>query len=385
MLREALMKASRLLVVLRKYIAAIGLAALSLGNAFAEDDNVSLLLRDGRIGYVLTNKYWAVYQTPDGTVECPKGFNLGPREQFALLFPDDGTKRTLLETQLARESEIYHPSTLEEPYPFYEVAGKIALGLNLDGKNDSNDFSSPDGEQGGDNQLYRVLGCVLGYRGPDGAFYHFSNVWLQRYGVNRLMIEITDVESLVNDADVTVTTYRGLDSLLSDASGKGFIDGGTQRVDARWGKRFIHRFKGKIADGVLTTDTADLGIPWSEPFNTHTIQWIKDVRFKLRLTPKGAEGLMGGYINVEDWNRRLVRSLSTHHSSYGQGSAPSLYRALRRVADAYPDPETGENTAVSAAAELRFTQVYILHPEPEDMIQKVASEADDIEIKARLR
>src|SRR5271165_5357919 len=50
------------------------------------------------IGYVLTNKYWAVYETPGGRVECPNGFNDGPREQFAKLFPNDGKTRTLLQT-----------------------------------------------------------------------------------------------------------------------------------------------------------------------------------------------------------------------------------------------------------------------------------------------
>lgn len=384
MRRELPVTGKPLLTAPRVLAAAMTLTLCAAGSASAEDDASNAVLRDGRIGYVLTNKYWAVYQTPDGKAECPNGYNDGPREQFALLFPDDGTKRTLLETQLARESEVYHPSTSEEPYPFYEVAGNTALGLDLDGKVGVNDFNSPDGDEGIDNQLYRALGCLAGYRGPDGAIYHFENVYMQRYGVNRLMFEITDIENITNDDDVTVTTYRGLDNLLSDATGKGFVAGGTQRVDARWGKRFVQKFKGKIVDGVLTTEAHDLGIPWSETFNTHTIQWVKDVRFSLRLTSEGAEGLMGGYVDVENWHQRLVRAWSTHHSSYGQVSAPSLYRALRRLADAYPDPETGENTAVSAAAELRFTQVYIMHPEPEASGQEIASDEQDVEIPSRL-
>ncbi len=295
------------------------------------------------------------------------------------MFPEDGTKRTLLETQLARESEVYFPGTSEEPYPFYEVTGKTSMGLNLDGKVDPNDFASPDGDEGIDNQLYRAIGCIAGYRGPDGAIYHFENVYMQRYGVNRLMIELTGVDSLTNDDEVTVTTYRGLDGLLTDATGKGFVSGGTQRVDARWGKRFVQKFNGKIVDGILTTDAADLGIPWSETFNTHTIQYVKDVRFNLRLTPDGAEGLMAGYVDVEGWNRRLVKAWSTHHASYGQVSAPSLYRALRRLADAYPDPETGINTAVSAAMDVKFTQVFILHPS-----QEVASSEKKAEPRSRI-
>jgi hypothetical protein len=34
---------------------------------------------------------------------------------------------------------------------------------------------------------------------------------------------------------------------------------------------------------------------------------------------------------------------------------------MRKLADAYPDPATGRNTAISAAVEMKFVQAYILH------------------------
>jgi len=52
-----------------------------------------------------------------------------------------------------------------------------------------------------------------------------------------------------------------------------------------------------------------------------------------------------------------------HHQNYGQSASGSEYAALRRLADAYPDPETGTNTAISSAVEVTLTQVYIVHPE----------------------
>jgi hypothetical protein len=58
----------------------------------------------------------------------------------------------------------------------------------------------------------------------------------------------------------------------------------------------------------------------------------------------------------------LNENWSTHHQSYGQESSPSLYRALHRVADAYPDPATGANTAVSTSISVKFKQVFIVHP-----------------------
>jgi len=318
-------------------------------------------VRDRTIGFVLTNRKWIVAQTPDGKMECPNGLNDGSREQFKVLFPED-QKHKLIDTQLEREGQIWHPQNTEEQFPFREAGGKIVDGLNLDGKVGPENFTSPDGVRGVDNQMHRALGCISGWRGPDGAQMHFENVYMQRYNQNRMLIELTDVDDLVNDPDVTLTTYRGMDELMTDASGAEFIAGGTQRADMRWGKQFIQRFKAKIVDGVLTTDSNDLVIPYSMTFDTSTIMRVQDAQFRLKITPTSAEGIMAGYTDVDEWHKRLVLSWSTHHLSYGQVSAPSLYRAMRRLADGKPDPQTGQNTAISGAMELKFRQVYIVHP-----------------------
>src|SRR3954470_15666005 len=84
-------------------IAAPVVAAAIFAGAASADDAASPL-RNHTIGYVLTDRHWAVYVTP-GKTECPQGMNDGPREQFKILFPDDGTKRKLIDTQLAREGE----------------------------------------------------------------------------------------------------------------------------------------------------------------------------------------------------------------------------------------------------------------------------------------
>ena len=331
------------------------------GPAHAAGD-AAAVIQNGTIGYVLTERHWSVLQSADGKKECPNGFNLGPREQFKLLFPEDGTKRTIRETHLAREGETWHPSTTKEPYPFYEAQGPVAIGMDLDGKVSPEDFVSPDGEKGVDNQLYRAIGCISNYRGPEGTAYHFENKFMQQFSYNRILVEITGVDSLLNDDDVTVNTYRGLDDLLTDSTGEP-VSGGSQRIDMRWGKDFRQTFHGKIKDGVLTTDTADFVFPWTgQPANTNPLLPVRDVRFRLRLATDRAEGLMGGYVDLMGFYYNVNTNWSTHHQSYGQESSPSLYRSLRKVADAYPDPQTGENTAVSASISVKFKQVFIVHP-----------------------
>jgi hypothetical protein len=137
--------------------------ALVVGAGSADAQNAAppelpAIVKDGKIGFVLTHRYWAVHQTPEGKVECPKGFNDGPREQFKALFPEDGTKRTLLETQLMREGRQWFPTTSEESFTYIDAGGKVSYGMDLDGKVKDSDFTSPDGVKGIDNQMYRAMG-----------------------------------------------------------------------------------------------------------------------------------------------------------------------------------------------------------------------------------
>jgi hypothetical protein len=321
---------------------------------------------NGSIAYALTNLHWANYQTEGGKSECPDGFNEGNREQFKKLYPENGPKRTLVGTQLRWEIESWYPTLADDGFAFHEARGTTALGLNLDGKVGPNDFTSPTGEPGIDNQLFRALGCIKNYRGPDGAIQFFDDEMIGRDQYNRLIFEITGVEDLVNSPNVQVTLYRGRDPLLYDATGKKVVPGGSQRIDSRWGARYIQHMRGSIKDGVLTTEPVDIVYPWA-PFYIATDEFMRAGRLRMKLTPTTAEGLIAGYSDVESWYLQMMKNWSTHHQNYGQTSAPALYRALRRLADAYPDPKSGANTAISSALRAEFTQVAIVpasRPQP---------------------
>lgn len=179
------------------------------------------------------------------------------------------------------------------------------------------------------------------------------------------------VNSTANDPLVNVSLYRGRDPLPTDASGNGFLPG-AQRIDARWGKEFIRRFRGKIVEGVLITESIDTVLPAMGPFEDTTIQVIRDMRLSLRSGDRQAEGLLAGYTDVKRFYYQLISASSTHILSYGHLSAPSLYRALHRLADAYPDPKTGGNTAISSAMKVKFSQVFIEPPALADNASKAA-------------
>jgi hypothetical protein len=343
---------------------AVGIAAL-LATAVCSADSNALAPKKGVIGYVLTDLYWAIYQSANAKEECPKGFNDGPREQYEVLFPGNGKGQTLTNSQLKLEAQTWLPTATPDSFPFKEATGRLSYGLDLDGKSGPEDFTHPDGGAGVDNQLFRALGCIIGFRGPDGVEYIFENKAISQDAYNRTMIEVSGVDDLNNDKDVDVTIYRGLDRLLTDATGNKIVPGGSQRIDTRWGKKLIQQVHGRIANGVLTTDpTPQMIIPWMN-LGVPTFQLLHDMRLQLKVTPVGAEGVIGGYADVDTWYKQLIRNDSTHHLSNGQISGISLYKAIRRLADAYPDPKGGGNTAISSALNAKFTQVFIQHPDGE--------------------
>lgn len=351
------------------------LGALAIGSAAAQQGGANTGAvpgpADGRIGYVMTDLFWSVYQTPDAQEECPRGFNDGPREQFAKLFPNH-EEMTVEETQLAQEIRTWHPDTAPERFEFLEVEGPHGYGLNLDGAVGQNDFVHPDGTPGIDNEVYRAVGCIIGFRGPDGVEFIFQNKAILDERYNRMMIEITGVDDLANDDEVIVTWYRGMDRLLTNATGEEVMPGGTQRVDTRWGSSLIRRTKGRIVDSVLTTEPiGDLVMPWQN-LSVPSIHIFRDARLQLTLTEQGATGLLAGFADVDAWYYQLIRNDSTHHLSNGQISGISLYKALRRLADAHPDPETGANTAISTALDVQMAQVFVVDQPAELPAEAVA-------------
>lgn len=338
-------------------------AAIALGvgaGPLLAQDTPPSGLRDRSIAYAVAGGHWGLYQSPDGKAECPQGINeVGPREAFTALFPNLGP---VGETQMARESAVQFPMDREEQYPFREAGGRIGIGLNLDGKVDANDFTSPDGAvKGIDNQLFRVLGCVRFFRGPDGIAYHFTDVYLRENNYNRAIIELTEVDSLSNDPEVTVSIYRGLDALMTDATGAKLIPGGLQRIDTKFGKTFETQLKGKIVEGVLITEPKDFEWPFAWFGGRPGKQKWLEARFQMNLTEETARGLVAGYTDVDTWYYGLIRGRSQHHLGYGTASAPAIYQAMRRLADARPN-EKGEMTAISWAFDLPMVQVFLERP-----------------------
>lgn len=342
---------------------------VTCGAAVAVADETSPV-QNRTIAYVITKDHWAV-QTTEEAKECPDGRNLGPREQYDVLFPKDGAERSVEETELMLEAQVWFPDLETDRFDYKQPVGKIVDGVNLDGKADANDYDSPDGEKGIDNQFYRAVGCTDAFR-PGNALYDLHIHYYRFYNHTRMAIELTEVDSLVNDDDVVVNVYRGIDSMLTDSSGNEYLPYGTIRVDPRWGKEYRQEMRGKIVDGVLTTAPAEVKFPHQYYFDFFGIIRLRDAQLKLSLQPENARGVWGGYIDIESFYRATNGAMGTHSVAYGRMAMPSFYKAMYRLADAFPDPKTGKNTAISGAKALTLSQVFLIHPDKE-----VASEQLD--------
>ncbi len=71
------------------------------------------------------------------------------------------------------------------------------------------------------------------------------------------MIEVTNVDDAMSGADVTVGFYRNLDSLPKDSKGQ-ILPNGSYRADTSG--RYFATAKGRIVNGVLTTNTMEQAI-----------------------------------------------------------------------------------------------------------------------------
>jgi hypothetical protein len=340
----------------------------------------------GKIGLVLSYFNVAMYETKDGKEECPKGTALGDPEQFHATFPGAKEEEALLRKTGHRSNRgrdganaFWNPLSLEDPEPHRLVEGKLGFGLNLDGVEDGRatektckheEFVSPTGGKGIDNQLYRLIGCGEVYR-IGGLIPSLKEREMTR-DANRWLVEITGVDDEKNDDRVDVFFTLGSDPIQWDANMHA-VAWTTQHAikDSKYEARMI----GKIVDGVLITEPlASIKLPFQSILPDWRELVVRDMRIQLKLTPTGAESIIGGYLEVERWWRDFARMGAQISST--RLSAPNMYREMRRIADGYKNPATGECTAMSAGYQATWARAFIIRADEDKVVsndRKIAS------------
>jgi len=257
-----------------------------------------------------------------------------------------------------------------------EVQSKLAWGFNLDGDEGDGsgnpegcaheNFVSPAGDRGIDNQAYRALGCKLEWRGIDGVAGDIvrayegnlaSGEWSQ-------VLLLRGVDSLVNDNEVEVILANTPDRPVVDASGK-YIWNASYTVSVQ-PPRERNVLRGKIVNGVLTTEPKQIklaqtyGQGGGRDLRGLRMKWdLHKGRLRLSFQPDGSlKGFVGGYQRIDD--------LVTSPSIGGMGSlmtggidCAGEYNTLKKLADGLRDPRTGQCWGVSNAVEVQAVPAFV--------------------------
>ncbi len=333
------------------------------------------------LGFVITVRNIANYESKF-VDECPAGFNVGYDEiWWRGLSKTDRAKLTDngLRSRLERyfnairrgpkgEDVCMNPTVVKDP-PLLLVEGKQSYGMNLDGTIDGEptpksckheNFTGVDGTPGVDNQLYRLLGCVYGFRSY-GQYEANENENRKSNGNGMTLIEVTGVDDTRNDDNVTVTFYRSIDQYTLDAGGK-FVPFASYRIDAPGGQpRYRSSLQGRIKDGVLTTDAGDVNLPFYGNY-TYMNQLLRDMRLRMEIAPDlaTAKGMQAGYYDL-DQLMFYISGLGPIAST-AISNCPSIYVAAHEIADGYPDAKSGNCTAISSAFNFSAVAAFIVHP-----------------------
>jgi hypothetical protein len=334
---------------------------------------------DGVMGFVVDK-----FMTPlvPGMDACPEGLTRTLRESYLEAQPDPERQRLSLkenEEELTRNWKALatgpggtnmcsQPDRFDRPI-VKTVQSKTGWGLDLDNGGGScghEEFTTPAGEAGIDNQEYRALGCLSQIRGRDGnggeqlvglRQFFASGEWTQ-------VLLLRGVDSLKDDSQVEVIYANTPDRPPQDSKGE-FLRGASFTISDK-APRNRNVLKGKIVAGVLTTEPQDIILTqtWGQGSprdirGYRTKYTYRMGRLKLTINPDGSlSGFVGGYRPVfEPIQSAALGGIGA--ALTGGIDCAGQYATLRKLADGFPDPKTGKCTAVSSAMRVNAIPAFV--------------------------
>ena len=345
-----------------------------------------------RLGFVVESWKTAIYET-EYMEECPEGIAIGNDEIWLDRLSREDKERvtkggTLQVLDLPRRPQSYlrgpkgedvcwNPLSVVDP-PMRIVHGKYSYGLNLDGNSDGaatpntcahENFVGPSGAPGIDNQLYRLMGCVYGYR-DKGYLEHHANRERQDESKGIILIDVEGVDDPRNDNEVQVSFYLSATTLHFDTLGRIVPYSSYQAVRGRYGDKV----PGKIVNGVIETSAGGVTLPiYGNDAATDMV--FRDFTIRIEMSDDGtrAKGMWAGYHPVESFWDHMVKV--QHNVPVGQYDCPAMYVAAHQLADGYPDPATGQCTALSSAFLFEAAAGFVIKSEmaeetPEERLAK---------------
>jgi Protein of unknown function (DUF1592)/Protein of unknown function (DUF1588)/Protein of unknown function (DUF1585)/Protein of unknown function (DUF1595) len=272
---------------------------------------------------------------------------------------------TLAATRGNGHDNVYrYPTTVPDAH-LKPAVGRYGYGFNLDGRGAASPDSYEDPEtheKGVNNQLFHTIGCVQAYKGypppqpPLEAEYRWD---VSRPVMEAWLISISG-QDLSRDGEVTVTFESSIDSVTIQDANAHLQRDLAYRTAAH--PSWVNILRGHVKDGVILTEPARLTMRCDSYIQP--LYEFRAARMRLKIKPDGTlEGVLGGYQPWYPvyWSHAKVGYIDER--GFGV-DAPALYYALRRNADADPDPKTGQNTAISAAYMIEAVPAFIIRAAP---------------------
>lgn len=245
-------------------------------------------------------------------------------------------------------SVFNYPEAVKDPN-IETVTGPYAYGFDLGGK-PGNKFIDPETRQKVDNQLWRAVGCTDSYHAaPPQMPYPEELSWnTMTDSAPAWTIQITG-EDLSRDGKVTLTISRAIQHLERDASG-GIIRNATYVLEPS--TRSHNVLQGQISNGVLTVQPTDIYLEGEMPYFPEIA--LKKAQMRFKRQPDGRLiAYWGGYT---DW-KRFVYMYTARPANGADGIG--IYHAVKKMADADPDPVTGQNRMISATYRMEAVPAYL--------------------------
>ncbi len=333
-------------------------------------------------GFVFS--YWA-YEIPrDDPGECPDGFNATEEEylseEYALV--SDEVKRRYEAGDRDGALSLLPPDACKDPLVRPDP-GHITLngpatvaGIDLDGEHSTlagggqcahDDFIGPNGEQGIDNQHWRLMGCVSGYR-PNGLFDRLfnTNSSILENGYSTLL-ELQLIEGTRDAGRVSARLFTSAGPVSKDANGKVVRDM----------SQLVHEdpmyhsavFEGEIKDGIFTAGPVDAKLRFKvQAIDNH--YWFRDLRIRAEMLADGSmKGVLAGYWDIGNFFN-FITEVYIGPIHLGRAAANNIgymcagvYHALPLVADGHPDPETGKCTSLSTVIQFEAVPAFVIQPQ----------------------
>ena len=255
---------------------------------------------------------------------------------------------------------VYSACSNPERFPvlaknFKTYEGKVAAGINLDGKDGKLDFEGPDGAKGVDNRLWRAVGCVSSFR--ENSRDDVARKVMMSMEAPTL-IELRGVDNLQDDPEVSVTVLAVNEALSRDGRGGPLARATFTPVRD---PQFRATVRGRITGGVLTTDPVDLTLNYKEQI-VDAPRHIRDARLRAKFGADGSiEGSIYGYYTLDSYYES-IEQMTQNGANLTKVSCPGVRKAIDRLADGYRDPRTGRFTAISSAYDFIGVKAFLATP-----------------------